>query len=53
MFAQASFARKFFYEAIIPQMTLWIGWTVVLGSIIGVILVAIVRRGKQAAPAAT
>ena len=52
MFAQASFARKFLYMAILPQMTLWIGWTVVVGSIIGVIVVAIVRRGKQAAPAA-
>ena len=52
MFAQASFARKFFYEAILPQMTLWIGWTVALGSVIGVIVVAIVHRGKQAAPAA-
>jgi hypothetical protein len=31
-------------------MTLWIGWTVALGSIIGVIVVAVVRRGKQAAP---
>ena len=53
MFAHASFARKFFYEAILPQMTLWIGWTVVVGSIIGVIVVAILHRGKQAAPAAT
>ena len=51
-FAQASFARKFLYMAVLPQMTLWIGWTVVLGSIIGVIVVAIARRGKQAAPAA-
>ena len=52
MFAQASFARKFFYMAILPQMTSWIGWTVVLGSILGVIVVAILRRCKQAAPAA-
>jgi hypothetical protein len=52
IFAQASFARKFFYMAILPQMTFWIGWTVVLGSIIGVIVVAVARRGKQAAPAA-
>jgi hypothetical protein len=51
-FAQASFARKFFYMAILPQMTSWIGWTVVLGSLLGVIVVAVVRRGKQAAPAA-
>jgi hypothetical protein len=53
MFAQASFARKFVYEAILPQMTLWIGWTVVLGAILGIIVAAIVRRGKQAAPVAT
>ena len=33
-------------------MTLWIGWTVVLGSLLGVILVAILGRRKQAAPAA-
>jgi hypothetical protein len=52
MFAQASFARKFVYEAIVPQMTLWIGWTVVLGAILGVIVTAIAGRGKQAAPAA-
>jgi hypothetical protein len=52
MLAQASFARKFFYEAILPQMTLWIAWTVVVGSIIGVIVVAVVGRGKQAEPAA-
>jgi hypothetical protein len=52
MFAHASFARKFVYEAIVPQMTLWIGWTVALGAILGVIVVAIARRGKQAAPAA-
>ena len=52
MFAHASFARKFFYEAVLPQMTLWIGWTVIVGSIIGVIVAAIARRGKPAAPAA-
>jgi hypothetical protein len=33
-------------------MTFWIGWTVVLGSILGVIAAAFVRKGKQAAPAA-
>jgi hypothetical protein len=52
MFAHAGFARQFFYMAILPQMTAWIGWTVVLGSIIGVIAVAVARRGKQTAPAA-
>jgi hypothetical protein len=52
MFAQASFAAKFFHVAILPQMTAWIGWTVVVGSITGVIAVAVARRGKQEAPAA-
>jgi hypothetical protein len=52
MFATASFARKFVYEAIVPQMTFWIGWTVVLGAILGVIVAGIGHRGKQAAPAA-
>ncbi|MGB7590990.1 MAG: hypothetical protein WCD04_10245 [Terriglobia bacterium] len=52
MFAQTSFARKFFFTAILPQMTGWIGWTVVVGSILGIIVAAIARRGKQAAPAA-
>jgi hypothetical protein len=51
-FPPHSFAAKFLYLAALPQMTAWIGWTVVLGSIIGVIVAALVRRGKQAAPAA-
>jgi hypothetical protein len=51
-FAHAEFARKFLFMAILPQLTLWIGWTVVLGSIIGVIVAALARAGKQAAPAA-
>ena len=50
-YAQASFAKKFFEMAVVPQMTLWIGWTVVLGSISGVIAVAVTGRRKQAAPA--
>ena len=51
-FPYHSFAPKFFFTAIVPQLTLWIGWTVVVGSIFGVIAVAIGHRGKQAAPAA-
>jgi len=51
-FANASFARKFTYEAILPQMTLWIGWTVVLGAVLGVIIEALAHRGKQAAQVA-
>jgi hypothetical protein len=47
-----AFAQKFLYMAFLPQMTLWIGWTVVLGSIIGVIAVAVRHQGKRSAPAA-
>jgi hypothetical protein len=49
--AHASFGMKFAYAAIMPQMTMWIGWTAWLGSIFGTVVTAIVRRGKQAAPA--
>jgi hypothetical protein len=45
-FAARSFAAKFFDVAVLPQMTLWIGWTVVFGSIIGTIVAALSRRGK-------
>jgi hypothetical protein len=50
--AHTSLALKFLYGAIAPQMTMWIGWTAVLGSIFGTIFTAIARRGKQSAPAA-
>jgi len=49
-FANASFATKYFYEAFVPQMTAWIGWTVVLGALLGLV-VAVARREKQVAPA--
>jgi hypothetical protein len=52
-FPAQSLGAKFLHLAVYPQMTLWIGWTVVLGSILGVIVAAIVRPGKQATPAAT
>jgi hypothetical protein len=44
--------EKFFFAGVLPQMTLWIGWTAVLGSILGTVVTAVVRRGKQATPAA-
>ncbi len=46
--AQASFATKYVEEALIPQATAWIGWTVVIGAIFGTIVAAIARRGKPA-----
>ena len=51
-FPPQSFAAKFLHLAVFPQMTFWIGWTVVLGAILGGIVAAIARRGKQGAPAA-
>ncbi|HET7840779.1 MAG TPA: hypothetical protein VFM21_04200 [Terriglobia bacterium] len=49
IFAQASFARKYLYEALIPQATLWMGWTVVVGAVFGTVVAAVARRGKPAA----
>ena len=49
--AQASLAKKFLIEALLPQMTMWIGWTVTVGSVVGTVVAAVARRGKQAAPA--
>jgi hypothetical protein len=43
--------QKFFYAGVLPQMTLWIGWTAVAGSIVGTIVTAIVRRRKPPTPA--
>ncbi len=45
-FPARTVAAKFFDLAVLPQMTLWIGWTVVFGSIIGAIVAALSRRGK-------
>ncbi len=47
-FPARSFATKFFDLAVLPQMTLWIGFTVVVGSIFGAIAAAIAGRGKPA-----
>ena len=41
---------RYLYAAILPQMTGWIGWTVILGAVFGSVLVAILHRGKKAAP---
>ena len=52
MFTHASLAKKFLYEAFVPQMTMWIGWTAVVGSVFGPTVAAVVRQGKRAAQAA-
>ena len=43
--------KKFVDLAVIPQMTLWIGWTVVVGALVGTIIVAVFYRKKRAAAA--
>lgn len=48
MYAHAPFPTKFLFEAILPQMTLWIGYTVVVGSLIGVLATAIRLRRRSA-----
>lgn len=52
MLANLPFGRKYLYAAIMPQLTGWIGWTVILGAIFGAIVVAIAYRGNRAAPVA-
>lgn len=50
-FPATSFASKFFYLAFMPQMTLWIAWTVIVGTLCGLIAAAIGGRGKPAVSA--
>lgn len=49
--ANASFVRKFAYEAFLPQMTLWIGYTVVLGSLTGVLASLFVHQKSSSSVA--
>jgi hypothetical protein len=52
MFAKLPFAKKYFYEALLPQMTLWVGWTVVVGAVLGAVAAAVaLRKGRAAQPA--
>ena len=50
-FATAPLWTKFFYEAFLPQMLLWIGYTVVVGSLFGDIIAAIFARKPVEQPA--
>ena len=49
--AQVSVMQKFLEIGVLPQLTLWIAFTVVLGSLLGSIVVAVARPGKRAADA--
>lgn len=48
-FAHTAFGVKFLFEAVLPQMMLWIGYTVILGSLLGIIVAAIARPGRRVA----
>jgi len=47
MFANLSFFKKYFDEAVLPQMTMWIAWTSIVGSLFGVAAASIARRLKR------
>jgi len=47
MFANLSFLKKYFDEAVLPQMTMWIAWTTIVGSLFGVAAASIARRLKH------
>ena len=51
-FTVTSFGQKFIDLAVLPQMSLWIGWTVVIGGLLGTIVTAIFHPGKHATQAA-
>jgi hypothetical protein len=51
--AQAPFWRQFLDMALLPQMLLWIGFTVVVGSIFGTVVAAISHRGRAVAQTAS
>ncbi|MBZ5543713.1 MAG: hypothetical protein LAO07_08545 [Acidobacteriia bacterium] len=50
-FPEMAWLSRWFLIGFIPQMTLWIGFTVIIGSLFGLAAVAIARRGKAPAPA--
>ncbi len=52
-FAEMSFLPKYLLLAFFPQLVLWIAFTVITGSLLGGIAVAIFRRQKQPAHATT
>ncbi|HEV2425379.1 MAG TPA: hypothetical protein VGZ29_11180 [Terriglobia bacterium] len=50
-FAVTSLGQKFFDLAVLPQMSLWIGWTAVIGGLLGSGFAAIFRRKTVTAAA--
>ena len=52
-FPEMAWLPKWFLIGFLPQMTIWIGFTVIVGSLLGIAAVAIARRGKAPAHAAS
>jgi len=50
-FPEMAWLPKWFLIGFLPQMTIWIGFTVIIGSLFGIAAAAIARRGKTPAPA--
>jgi hypothetical protein len=50
-FTITSFAQKFIDLAVFPQMSLWIGYTGVVGALLGSVVAAIFHPGRRTAPA--
>jgi hypothetical protein len=50
-FPEMAWLPKWFLIGFLPQMTIWIAFTVIVGSLLGIAAVAIARRGKTPAPA--
>lgn len=44
----AGFWSRYFYVALVPQLVMWIGYTMIVGALVGAIYVAIFRRKKPA-----
>ena len=47
-FPEMGFLPKYFLIAFLPQLVLWIAFTVIVGSLFGAVTVAIAHRGKSA-----
>lgn len=51
-FKVTSFAQKFIQLALVPQMTFWVGWTVMIGGLLGSIFAVVFARRTASQPAA-
>jgi hypothetical protein len=38
IYASATLAKQYLYGAFLPEMTIWIGWTVAVGAVVGVVV---------------